>query len=128
MTSVISHTTVDSRDALAMSVFWADVLGFHDDPEDPDEPGREECGLWSPDGTQRLLFVEVPDDKVVKNRVHLDLVPAEGSRDDELARLLGLGARQVVDRRRPDGSGWVVLADPEGNEFCILHNEAERSA
>ncbi|MBB2923350.1 VOC family protein [Cellulomonas cellasea] len=128
MTSVISHTTVDSRDAYAMSVFWAGVLGFHDDPDDPNEPGHEECGLWSPDGTQRLLFVEVPDDKVVKNRVHLDLEPAEGSRDDELARLLGLGARQVADRRRPDGGGWVVLADPEGNEFCILRNRAERSA
>ncbi|WP_258725547.1 VOC family protein [Cellulomonas sp. NS3] len=128
MTSVISHTTVDSRDAYAMSVFWADVLGFHDDPEDPNEPGHEECGIWSPDGTQKLLFVEVPDDKVVKNRVHLDLEPAEGSRDDELARLLGLGARQVADLRRPDGGGWVVLADPEGNEFCILRNRAERSA
>jgi hypothetical protein len=52
--------------------------------------------------------------------LHLDLRPAEGSRDTELARLLELGATEVDDRRLPDGRGWVVLADPEGNEFCIL--------
>lgn len=126
VTSVVSHTSFDSLDAYAMSVFWAAVLGFREDPDDPNEPGHEECGIWSPDGSQRLLFIEVPDPKSVKNRVHLDLVPAEGSRDDELARLISLGARQVADRRRRDGSGWVVLADPEGNEFCILRNDAER--
>ena len=51
--------------------------------------------------------------------------PREGSRDEELARLLALGATTVADRRNPDGTGWVVLADPEGNEFCILRSEAE---
>jgi len=81
----------------------------------------------SADGPQRLPFIEVPDAKQVKNRLHLDLVPAEGTRDEELARLLGLGARTVKDRRRPDGSGWVVFADPEGNEFCILRSDAERA-
>jgi len=61
--------------------------------------------------------------------VHLDLKPADGvTRELELERLLALGARQVADRRRPDGSGWVVLADPEGNEFCILRSDAERTA
>jgi hypothetical protein len=64
--------------------------------------------------------------KQVKNRVHLDLEPVEGSREEELARLLALGAREVADLRRPDGTGWVVLADPEGNEFCILRPRAER--
>ena len=109
-------------------MFWADVLGFAEDPDDPNEPGHEECMIFSPDGSQRLLFIEVPDAKQVKNRLHLDLVPAEGSRDEELVRLLGLGARTVEDLRRPDGTGWVVLADPEGNEFCILRSEAERAA
>jgi hypothetical protein len=52
----------------------------------------------------------------------------EGTRDDELARLLGLGATQVDDRRNPHGTGWVVPADPEGNEFCILRSEAEVAA
>jgi len=64
----------------------------------------------------------------VKNRIHLDLVPASGTRDEEPARLLGLGAMVVDDLRRPEGPGWVVLADPEGNELCILRSEAERTA
>lgn len=111
MSAVISHTTFDSINAYAMSVFWGGVLGFVEDPDDPNEPGHEECMIHSADGTSRLLFIEVPDAKHVKNRVHLDLKPAEGTRDMELARLLELGACQVDDRRRPHGSGWVVLAD-----------------
>ncbi len=83
--------------------------------------------ISSTDGSQRLLFIQVPDAKQVKNRLHLDLKPAESTRERELERLLGLGAREVADRRRPDGSGWVVLADPEGNEFCILRSDAERA-
>jgi len=127
MSALISHTTVDSLNAYAMSVFWAGVLGFVEDPDDPNEPGDEECMIFSTDGTQRLLFIEVRDAKQVKNRVHLDLKPAEGTRDQELERLLLLGALEVADRRRPDGSGWVVLGDPEGNEFCILRSDAERT-
>jgi len=64
--------------------------------------------------------------KQIKNRVHLDLKPADGTQELELERLLGLGAREVADRRVPDGSGCVVLADPEGNAFCILRSDAER--
>ena len=127
MTALISHTTFDSRDAYTMSVFWSGVLGFAEDPDDPNEPGDEECMIFSANGSQRLLFIEVPDAKQVKNRVHLDLKPADGTREQELERLLQLGARQAVDRRRPDGSGWVVLADLEGNEFCILRSDAERA-
>jgi hypothetical protein len=56
-----------------------------------------------------------------------DLRPVEGTRDAELSRLLELGADVVADRRHADGSGWVVLADPEGNEFCILRREAQVS-
>ncbi|MET3803666.1 hypothetical protein ABIB25_000650 [Nakamurella sp. UYEF19] len=85
--------------------------------------------IASIDGTHRLLFIEVPDHKVAKNRVHLDLKPADGAtRESELARLLALGAREVADRRLPDGSGWVVLADVECNEFCILRSDTERAA
>ncbi|WP_433277142.1 VOC family protein [Pseudonocardia xinjiangensis] len=127
MTARISHTTFDAIDAHAQSVFWGEVLGFREDPDDPNEPGHEECMIFSSDGSERILFIEVPDAKQVKNRLHLDLVPAEGSRDEELARLLAIGATTVADRRRPDGGGWVVLADPEGNEFCILRGEAERA-
>ncbi len=81
--------------------------------------------IYSPDRAHQLLFIEVPDVKQVKNRIHFDLRPSEGTRDQELVRLLELGARQVADLRRPDGTGWVVLADPEGNEFCILRSKAE---
>ena len=128
MTALISHTTFDATDAYAQSVFWAQVLGFADDPDDPNEAGHEECMIFSSDGAQRILFIEVPERKQAKNRLHLDLVPAAGTRDEEVARLLELGATVVDDLRRPDGPGWVVLADPEGNEFCILRSEAERTA
>lgn len=127
MTALISHTSFDCRDAYSLSLFWAGVLGFAPDAENPDGPGDEECMIFSPGGTQRLLFIQVPEPKQVKNRLHLDLVPAEGTRDQELARLQDLGARTVDDRRMPDGTGWVVLADPEGNEFCILRSAAERA-
>jgi hypothetical protein len=70
----------------------------------------------------------VPEAKASKNRVHLDLLPAEQTRDQEVARLLELGATMVADHRRPDGTGWVVLADPEGNEFCVERSASERAA
>jgi len=128
VTALISHTSFDAIDAYAQSVFWGRVLGFAGDPDHPDAPGDEECLIVSPDGSQRLLFIEVPEPKQVKNRLHLDLVPAAGTRDEELARLCELGASTVSDLREPDGLGWVVLADPEGNEFCILRSDAERTA
>jgi hypothetical protein len=81
--------------------------------------------LISSRARHRLLFIGVPEVKRVKNRVHLDLRPLEGSRDDEVERLLALGASVLHDRRNADGTGWVVLADPEGNEFDILRSEAE---
>lgn len=126
MVALISHTTFDSLNSFAQALFWGKVLGFIEDPDDPNVPGDEECMIFSLDGSQRLLFIEVPEVKQIKNRVHLDLKPAEGTRDQELDRLLGLGALTVEDRRRSDGSGWVVLADPEGNEFCILRSDEER--
>ena len=80
-----------------------------------------------PDTGHRLLFIEVPEEKQVKNRIHLDLRPRAGTRDDELVRLVAHGATEVADLRgkHGPGTGWVVLADPEGNEFCILRSEAE---
>lgn len=128
MTSYVSHTSVDCVNAYTLSEWWRIVLDYRQDPNDPNEPGHEECLITSPDGHHHLLFIEVPEAKQVKNRIHLDLRPREGSRDDELARLLQLGASEVDDRRNPDGTGWVVLADPEGNEFCILRSLAEVAA
>jgi catechol 2,3-dioxygenase-like lactoylglutathione lyase family enzyme len=128
MTSRVSHTTIDCRDAFALSQWWKGVLDYGDVDGDPNLPGHDECMIVSPDGSHRLLFIEVPEGKTVKNRLHLDLEPVEGARDDELARLLGHGAVEVADHRGQygPGTGWVVLADPEGNEFCILRNLAER--
>ena len=62
----------------------------------------------------------MPEPKQGKNRVHLDLAPPRPElRDEEVCRIMALGAAIVADRRKPDGTGWVVLADPEGNEFCV---------
>ena len=103
------------------------MLDFVEDPDDPNEPEHEECLITSRDRSQLLLFITVPDAKKLKNRVHLDLRPVEGSREEEVARLLALGAMHIADFRRPDGSGWITLADPEGNEFCVLSREPTRS-
>ncbi len=128
MVSRISHTTIDCRDAYALSEWWKGVIGYSDVPDDPNEAGHEECMIVDPESGHRLLFIEVPERKSVKNRLHLDLAPTDASRDQEVERVSGLGAQQLADLRRPDGSGWVVLADPEGNEFCILRSDAERAA
>ena len=130
MTSFISHTTVDCRNAYELSEWWKPVLGYADDPEDPNEPGHDECLILDPDTGHSLLFIEVPETKQLKNRLHFDLRPRTGTRDEELAVLLAAGAVEIADLRGTwgPGSGWVVLADPEGNEFCILRSEAEAKA
>ena len=120
MVSRISHTSFDARNAHEQSLFWAKVLDWTEDPDDPNLPGHDECLIMSRDRTELLLFINVPDDKVVKNRVHLDLRPVGATREDEVARIVELGATQLGDFRRPDGGGWITLADPEGNEFCVL--------
>ena len=120
MTSRISHTSFDAMNAYAQSVWWSQVLDFVEDPDDPNEPGHEECLITSRDLSQLVLFITVPDAKQVKNRVHLDLRPTDTEREEEVERVLALGATFLADHRRPDGSGWITLADPEGNEFCIL--------
>jgi len=98
---------------------------MREDPDDPNEPGHEECMIFSTDGRTRLLFIEVPEGKQVKNRIHFDLRPPDATREEEVSRLIGLGATEVADHRRSDGSGWVTLADPEGNEFCVLRGDSQ---
>lgn len=124
MTSRISHTSFDCSNAYQLSLFWAAVLGYAQDPENPDEPGDEECMIFGPDGATPLLFIEVPEGKQIKNRLHLDLRPTDRTRDEEVERILDLGGTVVEDLRTADG-GWVVFADPEGNEFCVLRADAE---
>lgn len=91
MTSRISHTSFDAINAYAQSVFWSQVLDFAEDPDDPNEPGHEECLIISPDQSQLLLFITVPDGKQVKNRVHLDLRPVDRTREQEVERVLARG-------------------------------------
>ena len=127
MTSFVAHTSVDCADAYELSEWWKQLLGYTDLPDDPNEPGHVECMILDPETGHRILFIEVPDTKEVKNRLHFDLRPRTGTREDEVTRVLGLGATQVADLRdeHGPGTGWVVLADPEGNEFCILRSEAQ---
>jgi Glyoxalase-like domain len=81
-------------------------------------PGYEESVVGRPGQVcPRLYFVRVPESKTIKNRVHLDVMPTDRTQDEEITRLAGLDARIVSDRR-PE-FGWVILADPEGNEFCV---------
>lgn len=81
-------------------------------PDDPYDP-KTGTGLG-----RRLLFQRVPETKTVKNRLHLDLHTGEGLRADEVARLEALGARVLREVKEPSGA-WVLMADPEGNEFCV---------
>ncbi|MET7378555.1 VOC family protein [Streptomyces sp. NPDC005526] len=123
MTSLIRHLTVDSVNPYALAGFWAQVLDGS--LADDDFPGDPEAMVTSAKAV--LLFVRVPDRKTVKNRVHVDLQPQDRTRDEEVERLLALGATLQGDHRRPDGTGWVTLHDPEGNEFCVERSAAERA-
>jgi len=127
MTSRIAHTTIDCTQPYALSRWWEQVLGYAEDPEDPNLPDHEQCLIQPTGGGPGVLFIEVPEAKSVKNRVHFDLRPTDRTRDEEVERVLALGATFVADRRgiHGPGTGWIVLADPEGNEFCILRSDAE---
>jgi predicted enzyme related to lactoylglutathione lyase len=124
MVSVVQNVAIDCADAYELARFWSSVTGRPLHPED--RPGDRETQVMPADGPV-LYFNQVPEPKTIKNRVHLCLRP-ETSRDEEVDRLLSLGAAFVADHRDPDGSGWVILADPEGNEFCVLRSESERAA
>jgi hypothetical protein len=122
----IRSITVDCVDPYRQAQFWTEATGWREDPDDPNHPDDPEGRIVTGHGIN-LLFIPVPETKSVKNRMHLDLTPTGRTRDEEVDRLLGIGASLVDDRRRPDGTGWVVLADPEGNEFCVERSAAERA-
>ena len=106
------QTTIDSRDPGALGTWWRDALGWVVVNDEPEEFEIRPTA----DRVPGLLFVSVGDEKTVKNRLHLDLRPDD--QDAEVLRLIALGASRV-DIGQSEQS-WVVLADPEGNEFCIL--------
>ena len=125
MAAGIHTITFDTTgDPYELARFWSMVVDRPMHVED--QPGDPEASLVA-EGQPTMLFIRVPDGKVVKNRVHLDLQPQDRTRDEEVDRLIGLGAKLFEDHRRPDGGGWVTLLDPEGNEFCVERSAAERA-
>ena len=127
MTIHLSTISVDCHDWRTLVDFWSAAGRFSEIPGDPNNEGDPVGGLVDPDTGIRLLFIPVPEEKTLKNRIHFDMKPLEGTRDEEVERLKGLGGTVVDDRRQLDGKGWVVMADPEGNEFCVERSAAERN-
>jgi predicted enzyme related to lactoylglutathione lyase len=115
MTVALHHIVIDAHDLPALARFWAQVLDWKILSE------REQEVVIGPDETAPvgICFMPVTDQKTVKNRLHLDLAPGPDGRDAEVERILALGARRV-DIGQTGAESWTVLADPEGNEFCIL--------
>jgi hypothetical protein len=119
---------IDCHDIAAQSRWWANVLDYqivHEDEHEvaivpkhaTPEPVAEADWQRQPQG---LVFVPVPEGKTVKNRLHLDLAPhTSQDRDAEIERLLSLGAKRIDVGQGVDVT-WTVMADPEGNEFCVL--------
>jgi predicted enzyme related to lactoylglutathione lyase len=119
----IHNITFDCADARGLATFWSTLTGWNvyydDDPEVLVAPTFPHPGTG-------LLFIPVPEGKTAKNRVHLDLEPTGRTRDELVAVAVAAGATVVGDHRAEDGSGWVTLTDPEGNEFCVERGTAER--
>ena len=118
MTVRFQALCVDAADPDAIAHFWEAVLGWRRTFDEPQEVVLEPPAGSAEDGVAPdLLFLKVPEFKAVKNRLHIDLRPDDQAA--EVGRLEGLGARRIGVGQGPDVN-WVVLADPEGNEFCVL--------
>lgn len=124
---------VDSYDPQSQARWWAQVMDWqviYDTPEEavviPQSVPEGEVGdleTWMARG-QGMVFVPVPESKSVKNRLHIDLAPhTSQDREAEIQRLLDMGARHI-DVGQRDDTTWTVLADPEGNEFCVLSSRS----
>jgi len=117
--SLVETLTVDCAEPAVLADFWCGVLGYA-------RGGADEDSAWIDDPAGQgwtMLFLVVPEGKSVKNRLHLDLRPPT-SMEDEVVRLEGLGAKSV--RLVAEGDGfWTIMADPEGNEFCVLRGPGD---
>lgn len=123
MACVLNEIVVDSADPVALGQWWSKVLGWPLNVEE--EHGIAWTSATGDHGSRPMItFVPVPDAKLVKNRVHLDVSPHGCDQDEELERLLGLGATRADVGQGPDVR-WVVLEDPEGNEFCLLKTRVD---
>lgn len=116
MSSRFTELCIDCAEPQRLAGFWAEVLGWRITPDEDDEAVE----LADPEGgPTTLLFIRVPEAKTVKNRLHIDVNPRDREQAEEVERLLALGATPA-DVGQGDDVSWVVLADPEGNEFCVL--------
>ena len=121
MGSVINEIVIDCADPERVAAFWGEALGW--------EPQRDAELMWMSasgdpvDGGLSLVFAKVPELKTVKNRVHIDLSPSGCDQAEEVDRLVLLGASRI-DIGQGDVP-WIVLADPEGNEFCVLRGRRD---
>lgn len=127
MTVFISHTTIDAHRPFELSEWWKATLGYVDIPDDPNEPHHDQCMIIDPQNGHQILFIKVPDLELPAKRIHFDVRPRERTQHDEAEWLVGRGATLVSDMRGKygPGTGWVTLADPEGNLFCVLRSSAE---
>jgi hypothetical protein len=123
VTSKFTELAIDCADPSGLAQFWCSVLGY--EVQDEDDAVITIGSPTVPEGKNRLgpvppvlTFAHVPEGKTIKNRVHIDVNPTDREQDEEIARLVGLGAT-VVNDNRPE-FGWVTLTDPEGNEFDVL--------
>ena len=123
MASKFTELAIDCADPDVLARFWCSVLDYEVQDEDDGlvaigpatiPEGKNHLGPVPP----MLTFAHVPEGKTVKTRLHLDVNPTDRSQDEEIVRLIGLGATVIYDNR-PE-FGWVTLADPEGNEFDVL--------
>jgi len=124
MAAALSTIVIDAHNAERLAEFWCQVLGWsRSDDVEPD--GAIEIIDPARTGSVTILFQPVPDQKATKNRMHLDIRPLGVDQPEELDRLLELGAGRA-DVGQGDET-WVVLSDPEGNEFCLLRGRADGS-
>lgn len=116
--ALLLNVTTDCRDAARVAAFWSGLIGWPASFEDM--PGNPYWVVGDPAGSlPRLVFVTAGEVTGEKNPVHLDLLPVDGAQEKLLDRALALGAKVIDDRRELEPGGWIVLADPEGNEFCL---------
>lgn len=113
MSAFIKYISIDCANPSRLSTFWSEVTGYRPVTEEDDF-----VALGAPDqrGVRAIFFWKVPEPKVTKNRLHLDLATKDPG--TEIDRLVSLGA-QKVEYREGNGASWTVMLDPEGNEFCI---------
>jgi Glyoxalase-like domain len=111
MATFIKSVTFDCGDALRLAQFWAEALGSDVDEDSTSEKAFAEAAGW---GGPNMWFTVVPEGKTAKNRLHFDLRAPDGAIQDEVRRLTALGATTLRE-----GDDLVVMADPEGNEFCV---------